>query len=271
MKRILIAGAALTLLGLGLILAGCSGDASPSASTSNFSLSFAAGAAGAAKAVAPDTIIAGADTLVLSGVQVVLKHVQLQAVRDSAAADSIGCDEFEAGPLLVDMPLGGAIEQVVAVDVAPGTYNQVEFNIHPVRGQEPDAVAFLAAHPEFEGVAIRAEGTFNGTPFVFTTRRGAHEEADLDPALVVDEGGGPLNVTLQVDHGSWFVDPDGALIDPATANVDGENQRQVERNIRRSFHAFHDHDHDGWDDHHGDPDGGHGHGHGGHDGGGGHR
>jgi hypothetical protein len=261
MKRILIAGAMLALLVLALVVGGCSENNSPAAgTTNNFSLSFAApGAAAAAKAVAPDTIIAGTDTLVLTNVQVVLKHIELQAVRDSAATDSLGCQEFAAGPLLVDMPLGGDVAQAVSVDVPPGTYNQVEFNIHPVRGEEADAAAFLAAHPEFAGVAIRADGFFNGTAFTFTTRRGAHEETDLEPPLVVTADGGPVNVTLQVDHTMWFVGPDSSLIDPSTANADGENQRQVDRNIRRSFHAFQDRDCDGRDDHHGDPDGGHGH------------
>ena len=270
MKRILIAGAALTLLALALLACGCSDNGSPAAgSSNNFSLSFAApGAGGAAKAVAPDTIVAGTDTLVLDSVQVVLKHVELQAVRDSASTDSLGCQEFAAGPLLVDMPLGGAVSQAVSVDVPPGTYNQVEFNIHPVRGEEADAAAFLAAHPEFEGVAIRADGTFNGVPFTFTTRTGAHEEVDLEPPLVVAEGDGPANVTLQVDHRLWFAGPDSSLVDPATANAGGDNRRLVERNIRRSFHAFQDRDCDGRDDHHGDPDGGRGGrgGHGGHDG-----
>lgn len=271
MKRILIAGAVLALLVSVLVVGGCSDNTSPAGSTNNFSLSFAApGATGAAKAGDPDTLIAGADTLVLTNVQVVLKHIELQSVQDSASTDSLGCEEFEAGPLLVDMPLGGAVSQAVSVDVPPGTYDEVEFNIHPARGEEADAAAFLAAHPEFAGVAIRADGTFNGTAFTFTTRRGAHEETDLDPALVVTADGGPVNVTLQVDHTTWFVDPDGRLIDPATANADGENQWLVEHNIRRSFHAFRDDDCDGWDDHHGDPDGGRGDHRGGGDDGGDH-
>lgn len=277
MKRILLVSSILVLLVVAAVIGGCSSDgAAPSASATNFSLTFAApkaAGANAAKAVAPDTFTAGGDTLVLTSAQVVLREIELQAcaaydtsLADSSSVDSLWVEEFETGPMLVDLPLGGAVSQVLSVDVTPGTYNEVEFKVHPVRGGDPDAVAFLAAHPEFTDVSIRAEGTFNGTPFTFITRMAAHQEQDLDPALVVGDGSGPVNVTLSVDHGAWFAGPDSTLVDPSTALAGGENQFLVEHNIRRSFHAFEDRDHDGWDDHHGDPDGG---GHdGGHDGGG---
>ena len=280
MKKILVLCSCLALVILAAGLGGCSDNGSPAASGSNFTLTFASSkAAGAAKAVAPDTFTAGGDTLVLTSAQVVLREIELQAcaaydtsLADSSSIDSLWVEEFETGPMLVDLPLGGAIAQVLSVDVTPGTYNEVEFKVHPVRGGDADAVAFLAAHPEFTDVSIRAEGTFNGVPFTFLTRMAAHQEQDLDPALVIAEGAGPVNVTLSVDHGTWFAGPDSSLVDPSSANAGGENQFLVEHNIRRSFHAFEDRDHDGWDDHHGDPDGGH-HGDGdgdGHHGGGGH-
>lgn len=284
MKRILVLCSCLALVILAVGLGGCSDNTSPSASTANFSLTFAApqvAGAGAAKAVAPDTFFAGGDTLVLTSAQVVLRKIELQAcaaydtsLADSSGVDSLWVEEFEAGPMLVDLPLGGAISQVLSVEVTPGTYSEVEFKVQPVRGDEPEAVAFLAAHPEFEDVSIRAEGTFNGVPFTFTTRMGAHQESDIDPALVVGDGSGPVNLTLSVDHGRWFAGPDSTLVDPSTALFGGENRVLVERNIRRSFRAFEDRDHDGLDDHHGDSDGGHhgggGHDDGGHDGGGHH-
>jgi uncharacterized membrane protein YgcG len=278
MKRILVTCSCLVLVILAVGLGGCSDNTSPSSSSSNFTLTFAApksAGVGAAKAVAPDTFYAGADTLVLTSAQVVLREIELQAcaaydtsLADSSSVDSLWVEEFEAGPMLVDLPLGGAISQVLSLDVTPGTYSEVEFKVHPVRGDEPAAAAFLAAHPEFDGVSIRAEGTFNGVPFTFTTRMGAHQESDIDPALVVGDGGGPVNLTLSVDHGRWFAGPDSTLVDPSTAIFGGENRILVEHNIRHSFRAFEDRDHDGWDDRHGDPDGGH-HGGGGSGGGGG--
>jgi hypothetical protein len=57
---------------------------------------------------------------------------------------------------------------------------------------------------------------------------------------------------VQVDVASWFRDGT-RIVNPSTANVGGANERLVASNIKRSFHAFEDHDRDGEDDH-----GGHG-------------
>lgn len=264
MKRILLLCTCISLLILAAGFGGCSksDNNAPATAANNFSLTFASpkAATGAAKAIAPDTVTAGADTLIMTSLQLVLRKIELQACSDTSGSDSLRVEEFEAGPMLVDMPLGGAISQVLAVDVAPGTYGEVEFNIHAVRGDDSTAVAFRTEHPDFVGVSIRADGTFNGTPFSFTTRMGAHQETRIDPALVVGDGSGPINLTLSVDNTSWFFTPDSTLVDPSTANWGGPNQWLVEHNIRRSFHAFEDRDHDGRDDHHGggggDGDGG---------------
>lgn len=236
---------------LAISLAGCSNDPAPAGGNLSLSISSpgtVAKAARAAKAAVADTFAAGGDTLVVTGVQVVLRQVELQA-SDDAGVDSTRVEEFEAGPLLVDLPLGGVTDQVVSVDVTPGTYNEVEFKVDAVRGDEPAAAAFLAANPGFDGVSVRVAGSFNGTPFTFTTGLESEQEHDLVPPLVVVEGGGAMNLTLSIDHAAWFVASGGGLIDPATAGAGGANQEQVEHNIRLSFHSFEDENHDGHDDH----------------------
>ncbi len=245
------AGLSASVLALGL--AGCSDDPAPAGG--NLSLTIAspgavAKASRGAKAAVADTFAAGGDTLVVASVQVVLREIELQA-SEEAGADSLRSEEFEAGPLLVDLPLGGAIDQVVSVDVTPGTYNEVEFNVDAVRGDEGSAAAFLAAHPDLDGVSVRVAGSFNGAPFTFTSGLESEQEHDLVPALVVVEGAGALNLTLSIDHSAWFAAEGGGLIDPATAGSGGPNQEAVEHNIRLSFHSFEDDDHDGHDDHEG--------------------
>ena len=104
----------------------------------------------------------------------------------------------------------------------------------------------LAQHPDYAGTSVRVVGTYNGTPFVYTTAVTAVQHVEFDPPLVV--GGGGANFTLFVDLTSWFRTAAGSLVDPATAIGDGANVALVTQNIIHSFHAFEDDDHDGHDD-----------------------
>jgi hypothetical protein len=81
-------------------------------------------------------------------------------------------------------------------------------------------------------------------------------ENDLVPPVTVGAAG-TADLTLLVDISTWFNSAGSALIDPATANVGGVNELLVRGNIRTSFKAFEDDNHNGEDDHDGHDDGGH--------------
>ena len=159
------------------------------------------------------------------------------------------CGDLRFGPFLVDLPVGaaGAARQFT-VTVDTGTYGEVMFQIHKPEGAN-DAT-FLAQHPEYAGVSIRVVGSFNGTPFVYTTGVTDVQHVEFDPPLVVGEGG--TSFTLFVDLSGWFRTGTGALVDPATAMGDGPNVTLVHQNIIQSFHGFEDEDHDGHNDHEGE-------------------
>ncbi len=57
-----------------------------------------------------------------------------------------------------------------------------------------------------------------------------------------------LNLTIAVDVASWFVDANGMVLDPR----DPAKADAINANIRKSFKAFGDDDHDGIDDDHED-------------------
>lgn len=204
-------------------------------------------------ATAADLIqLSGQDTLVLTGVSVVVRKVELKRLYipgcpvDGPGVD--GCHEFRAGPFLMQLPLDGELSTLVTIDVPPGTYDEVEFEIHKPDDDTPIDQAFLDAHPEFEDVSVRVQGWFNGSWFVFTQDLNEKQEIDLDPRLVVDESPMETNVTLTLDVSSWFVDSTGGLVDPRSANKGGDNEKLVEDNIERSIDAFEDRDRNGWRD-----------------------
>lgn len=244
-------------------LAACDDSTGPQAGAS-LSLSVAT-APSAVLAAAPtgayplalaETYNDGANELVLTRVALVLEEIELERLLDDDCDLLEGsddeCEEFEAGPFLLELPLDGSVEQVISMDVPPDTYDELEFELDRPDDDDQAERDFVQAHPEFDRVTIRVEGTWNGEPFVFTTDMEAEQELDLNPPLVVAADSGPINVTLSLDISGWFMDGAGNLIDPRTANKDGENQSLVEGNIERSFDIFEDHDRDGDDDHHGD-------------------
>ena len=275
------------LAAAGVLLAACGGDSSNDGgngpgTTPVLGFSLAVRPAGTAASrmaslAEPYTITdASGNTLTLDKVEMVLREIELKRAdrdvvcgeddansdddsnddsSDDASADD--CEELEFGPVLFDLNLGGGATQVFTVEVAAGSYDKLEFEIHkPEDDGDANDAAFLAAHPDFRDVSIRVSGSYNGTPFTYVTDLGEEQEQALVPPLSVATAAA-TDLTLFVDVNGWFRTGAGTLVDPASANVGGANQSLVENNIENSFDAFEDGDHDGHDDH-GSDDGGSG-------------
>jgi hypothetical protein len=232
------------------------------------------------------------NTLVLDKVEVVLRDIRFKRVEDDVCRDDDdddspgiptlrgysgedehdgedgdhdddqedghddGCESFNAGPFLLDLPLGPGVERVFSVAVDPGIFDKLRFKIHTPDESSSDQrdIDFLLAHPDFAGVSIRATGTFNGTPFTYLTDLTAQQKSRLDPPISVVGATSDVDVTIRVDIATWFRDELGTLVDPATAHNGGANEQLVEHNIKGSFRAFRDDDRDcdaddGEDDH----------------------
>lgn len=257
------------LLNLSLIaavatLAGaCGGDSDngmgPNGGTpGQVSLSFTSRAAGALPAPAfslfsavMDTLVSVGDTLIIDSAKVVLREIELKRVEVvdcDIEPEPEGCEKFETGPLLVDVPLNGMTEQQISISIDPGTYDELEFDIHKVSNDDPEDAVFRAAHPDMIDKSIVVWGSFNGQDFAYETDLNEEQEFDLNPPLVIDETTiTTTNVTVRLDISQWFTDGFGGLIDPATANKGGANENLVKDNIRNSIEAFEDEDRDGDD------------------------
>lgn len=272
-----------TLAAGALLLAACSGDSTSGPATmGRVTVNVATVAApgtGNLSALLNDTLVGGSDTLIYESVQLVLRDVRFKRVDDDLCGDDHNggddsthsillndgegdddshdaCEYSNVGPFLLDLPLGPGVERAFTVGVDTGTYNELKVKIHkPEDNGDAKDVAFIAAHPEFSKISIRATGTFNGTPFTFESDVNAQQEVNLVPPIVVTDSTLNVDVTIRVNTDSWFRSGT-ALIDPATANKGGVNANDVRDNIRDSFRAFRDNDHDGCDDD--DPSDGHG-------------
>lgn len=206
------------------------------------------GAMNSSDAAALDvTVTGGGNTLVISRVQMVFKEIELKRSNsdlcpDDASSSSDACEELMIGPVLVDIPLTTGVTTAASVSIPAGTYRELELKLH-LPGTDARDQAFRTANPTFADTTIRVQGTYNGRPFVYTSRLDEEMELEFSPPLTIGESGG--NVTVQIDVASWFKSLSGAVIDPATANIGGLNEGIVKTNIKASFRSLEDDDRDG--------------------------
>jgi hypothetical protein len=255
-----------TLIAASALLAACGdddtgGNAPGTTAVVSFNLAVRPAEAAASRPAAsiePYTITdESGNILTFDTVELVLREIELKrADRDVVCGEDDSdsddgdddCEALEFGPTLFDLPLDGGAAQAFSVEIASGSYDELEFEIHkPEDDGDANDAAFLAAHPEFRDVSIRVTGTYNSTPFTYVTDLGAEQEQDLEPPLVTD-GANATELTLFIDINTWFRTATGTLVDPTSANEDGSNESLVEDNIEASIDVFEDDDRDGEDE-----------------------
>ena len=241
-----------TTLAALLVLAACGDGTGPTTGT-QVSLTFVTGAsAGGAAAPMAVSFMDGTNTLEITGVKIVLREIELELVEvdecDDVEPEPEGCEDFEVGPLLVDLPVDGSTSTEITIMIPSGTYDEIEFEIHKVSGDDDEDADFLLENPTMEGKSIVVVGFYNGVEFAYATDLNEDQEFDLVPNLVIDQEGVATNVTIRFDLSTWFVDGSGNLFDPATALKGGPNEDLAEDNIENSIEAFEDEDEDGHED-----------------------
>ncbi len=256
---------AVAALAASLLLVGCTdflGSNDSETTTLSLSISIPVGAQSAAgkgaSGFAGLVLSDSTNTLDIMSLGIVLREIELER-QDHSDCDAIendsdddACEEFEAGPILLAPALDGSLVHVVEIDIPAGVYDELEFDIHKVGDDSQAERDFIALNPDYEGISIRVEGTYNDSSFVFTQDLDEEQEIEFADPIIIDENAGPNNITIHMDLTSWFRTPEGMLVDPAAANRGGEFEGLVEENIKRSIDAFEDDDHDGHDDDHED-------------------
>ena len=248
----------MTLVAAALSIAACDDSTGPGFDGApDASLSFAVpqsltGSSG----MGPQPVIitdAAGRVLDITQVQVVLAELELKRMDDDECDDDDSCEEFEAGPVLVDLPVEGGVISPFDVPIPAATYDELELEIDDA---EDDSVAadFFTEHPNWPHEAsIRLVGTFDpndgsgAQPFDVYLLVEVEIERELVPPLVVSDSAQDVNVTVQVDVARWLLE-NGELIDPRDLPGDDNLQDIVEDNIEQSFDAYEDDDHDGEDD-----------------------
>jgi hypothetical protein len=207
---------------LGALLTGCTSGATLSLSAQAES---GDGPDGPASAQSLDL----GNGIVLDEVWMVVRRIELE-----------GGDRFGPYPVVVagEDLVSGTLSWQFDVSVPPGTYDALEIQVNTIpavkAGDDPVLQAMVEAH-----ASVIVTGTLDEEPFTFATPVAFTQERE--PFEVPEEG---IDVTLQFDPSSWFVDGSGNRLDPR----DPWSWTEINRNIRDSLRLFQDDELDGCDD-----------------------
>ncbi len=203
-----------------------------------------AGIAGgpSAAAAADDQIVISGDNgeLTITDIRLIVEEFELKGDDDVNPCEANGggddCEDFDAGPLFVDLPLNGAAT-VTTGQLPPGAYREVDFEIEDLDDDEtnPAEAARIdqvlaqvrAAFPDWPRKAsMLVVGSFRprsggalGEPRPFRVFVDAEIEIELDlaPPLVVGDGAEPRTVSVTLDPAVIFQNG-GQVVDLSAFN-----------------------------------------------------
>ena len=224
---------------------------------SNVAVSFRAGDAVAA-ALLPTAGPAGAPLravtlegtngiLVLDEVYMIVDEVELDtvdddcddgSVDDGVDDDGLSCADFELGPRLVALPLDGSPVTAFEAGIAPGVYDELEFEIEHMDDDEDDRARYEALRAEIlalipdwpDEASIYVGGTFqaDGADAVeFRAFVDAEIEIELGltpPLEVGDDGLADRDLVVDVRPDLWFGDGQGGVLDLTAWDFDETGQ-----------------------------------------------
>jgi hypothetical protein len=173
-------------------------------------------------------ITRGGDQLVIEEARILLSELEIEGRTEAS--------EFSVGPEALDLGLDGRATEIAFAAVSAGTYEEIALEL--ARG---GTVSGAAADGFGADDSIVVTGSFGGEAFTYRSGYAPELEFGLDGLRVTD--GETAVVTVTFDVASWFLDPDGNLLDPS----DPANHDAIEAAIARSV-AAHVEDEDEDDD-----------------------
>lgn len=249
------------------LLAGC-GDSLGVDGPQNVTVGFRTADAAASAAPAASVGPAGAPvqydgtngTLVIDQILMIVSEMELDSESgcddDGRLDDDLfdDCEDFEADPQLVDLPLDGSPISVFSALIAPGVYDELDFEVEDIELDDIDddekegALAVLrdevrALVPDWpDSASMYVTGTFQpegGEPVAFRTFIEAEVEVELDliPNLIIgNDGGANRDLIIDIRPDLWFLDNQGFVRDLSQWDYDTTGQLlELEIEIENGF------------------------------------
>ena len=175
------------------------------------------------------------DTINLDSVKILLRDIK---IKKQSGNDSLN---VKVGPFVVYLNLAGMTTDFAVSNIDPGSYDRIRFRVHKLEDSEtPPDPEFKDSTDSSLRYSVIVKGTFNSVPFIYKSRKSAHQDIKLDTPIVVEENSS-ANLTITVDPLNWFVE-NGVVLNPN----DSSNVNDIDNNIKDSFNkAFRDNNYDG--------------------------
>ncbi|HEX8392977.1 MAG TPA: hypothetical protein VF665_11515 [Longimicrobium sp.] len=216
------------LLAAGLLALGACAD-NPASSSGEakslvavrFGVNGASSLQGAAQTSGTDRLVlTGANgTLAIDDLRLVVARFRLKGDDDRSTCTGDDCDDFNAGPMFIDLPLGPTATPVASGTLPAGIYRRVDFRVRDLDDDEENPVERAAIDSlrarilsQFADWPRQASmlvvGTFTPTggtavPFRAYLRTRFDVRLELSPSLVVD-GTASRGVDVLVDPARLF-------------------------------------------------------------------
>ena len=166
--------------------------------------------------------------LTIDAIHLIVDEFKLERVEDACEdlnGDDDACENFEAPPFFVAVPLDGDDIGIVSQAIPADTYEELKFE---TKAPEDDGSLLAEIRLQFddwpEDASAHVIGTFTpdvGEPVPFRVFFDAEVKVELefDPPFEVVEGEDQA-VTVFVDPAIWFANPDGSVVDLSTFDFD---------------------------------------------------
>lgn len=217
-------GISILTLFLALTISGCKSDDVVTSQADNFEVSMMS---------SPGVTDSPINALILDSVKILLKDIKLNV--SSSSDDSVN---FKTGPFVLKLNLNSSVNVFTTTMIPAGTYNKIMFEVHKLEDSETIGIdtAFSFGGGRYSVIVY---GKFNLVPFIYRSTKSAKQKITFNPAITSSTTS-KSNITLKVQPYTWFWTGSDYL-DPL--NVSNENN--IDNNIKASFKAIKDDDHNG--------------------------
>lgn len=211
--------------------AGCSDDSSITNTTGSGSDNLSV------SVKSDETALDNPADLVITEAKALITEVELETEPSGIS------QHIRISPFVVNYNMTGTLITMASANLPSGSYNKIKFKIHKPEDNEtiPDP-EFRTGSSGNERYSFIIKGTYNGTSFVYRSRKSADLVINLSSLINLQTGS--RNITLVVNPSLWFKSGN-TVLDPNNS----QNDNTIDDNLKNSFKkAFRDDNRDGLPD-----------------------
>jgi hypothetical protein len=175
-----------------------------------------------------------ADVIVITEAKALITDIQYERERD-------GLNQLHhTGPYVINLALDGSLRELMKGYVVRDIYTKAKFQVHKAEdGQQISDPEFIEGPGENQKYSFIVKGTFNGTPFIYKSKRSMDIVINLNKSSNVKNK--THNLTMLFNKTTWFLNGTTVLNPNLPQNTDA-----IDNNIKSSFKkAFLDDNKDG--------------------------